>query len=134
MNDESPSCDIEIRVRYAEVDSMGMLHHSRYWVYFETGRTEMLRSSGVSYRDVEAGGAFLAVARCSARFRAPARYDDLLVLTTRLEKIGQARLDHAYELKRKCDGLLICTAQTTLACVDRDGKIIPLPESVRRCS
>lgn len=125
------SIDIEIRVRYAEVDRMGALHHSRYWVYFEMGRTELLRSCGIAYADLEAAGVLFVVAKCSARFIAPARYDDLLVLTTRIARIGAARIDHEYELKRKSDGLLLATAQTTLACVDPQGQIIAMPDSIR---
>jgi len=124
-------CDIEIRVRYAEVDAMGALHHSRYWVYFEMGRTELLRAAGVAYRDLEAQGVFFVVARCSAKFQAPARYDDLLVLTTRVANMGQVKIDHIYELRRKSDGWLLATAETTLACVDRSGQVIAIPESVR---
>jgi acyl-CoA thioester hydrolase len=125
------SCDIEIRVRYAEVDPMGVVHHSRYWVYIEMGRTELLRQSGVAYRDLEAAGVFFVVAKCSAKFLAPARYDDVLVLTTRIARMGAARIDHAYELKRKSDGLLLVTAETTLACVDRDGQVIQIPGLIR---
>jgi acyl-CoA thioester hydrolase len=122
---------VEIRVRYAEVDRMGVLHHSRYWVFFEMGRTELLRQAGMAYRDLEEAGVFFVVAKCSAAFHAPARYDELLVLATRIERMGAARIDHAYELKRKSDGTLLATAQTTIACVDRAGNIIPIPEFMR---
>ena len=122
---------IEIRVRYAEVDAMGALHHSRYWVYFEMGRTELLRNQGIAYRDMEARGVFFVVARCSARFRLPARYDDVLVLETRIEKMGQARIDHAYKLTRKDNGVLLATAQTTLACVGADGRPRQIPQAMR---
>ena len=125
------SCDIEIRVRYAEVDAMGVLHHSRYWVYFEMGRTELLRQAGVAYRDLEERGVFFVVAKCSARFLAPARYDDVLVLATRIVRMGAARIDHAYELKRKDGGALLATADTTIACVDRTGQVIAMPEFLR---
>ena len=110
---------------------MGALHHSRYWVYFEMGRTEMLRSQGVAYSDLEKEGVFFVVAKCEAKFRAPARYDDVVVLTTRIDRMGAARIDHVYELKRKADGLLLATAQTTLACVDRGGQIIAIPDFIR---
>lgn len=126
------SCDIELRVRYAEVDAMGALHHSRFWVYFEMGRTELLRQSGVSYADLEKADVLFVVAKCSARYMAPARYDDELVLTTRITRMGAARIDHEYELKRKGDGIVVATAATTLACVDRQGNIIAIPENVAR--
>jgi acyl-CoA thioester hydrolase len=122
--------DIRIRVRYPEADPMGKLHHSRYWVYFEMGRTELLRSAGLRYRDLEEKGMFLVVARCSAAYRAPARVDDELTLTTRLARLGTVKIEHEYELRRE-DGTLVATAQTTLACVDRDGSIQPVPDVLR---
>lgn len=131
MTAPAQSCDIEIRVRYAEVDQMGVVHHSRFWVYLEMGRTELLRQAGAAYRDLEAAGVFFVVAKCSAKFLAPARYDDLLTLTTRIVRVGAARIDHAYELKRKSDGLPVLTAETTIACVNRDGQIIPIPDFIR---
>ena len=134
MSEPVRSCDIQIRVRYAEVDQAGALHHSRYWVYFEMGRTELLRAQGVRYRDLEQQGVFFVMAKCSAKFRAAARYDDLLALTTRVTKTGQARIDHVYELNRtSASGApeLLTTAETTLACVNRRGKIIPIPQGVR---
>ncbi len=132
MDNPIQSCDIEIRVRYSEVDRMGALHHSRFWVYFEMGRTELLRRQGAAYRDLEEAGVFFVVAKCAAKFHAPAGYDDVLTLTTRVIKTGRARIDHAYELKRKSDGVLIAAAETTLACVTRDGKIIPIPGAIGR--
>jgi len=110
---------------------MGVLHHSRYWVYFEMGRTELLRSQGVAYRDLEAAGVFFAVAKCSAKFLAPARYDEELILTTRIARMGQVKIDHQYELRRAADGKLLATAETTLACLDRNGQVIQIPSSIR---
>lgn len=109
---------------------MGVLHHSRYWVYFEMGRVELLRAQGISYADLEREGVFFVVAKCAAKFRAPARYDEVLQLTTRIVRTGAARIDHEYELKRKSDSALLCTAETTIACVDRTGRIIQIPESI----
>ena len=131
MSERPRQIEIEIRVRYSEVDRMGALHHSRFWVYFEMGRTELLRAQGNAYCDMEAGGVFFVVARGSVEFKAPGRYDDVLLLNTQMTKMGAARIDHTYELKRKSDGLLIATAKTTLACVDRDGKIIAIPDSMK---
>ena len=110
---------------------MGVLHHSRFWVYFEMGRTELLRLAGVAYRDLEEKGVFFVVAKCSARYLAAARYDDVLVLTTKIVRMGAARIDHAYELKRKEGGVLLATADTTIACVDRAGQIIAIPDFLR---
>lgn len=107
---------------------MGVLHHSKYFEYFEMGRTELLRLSGTRYRDLEERGVLFVVARIEARFRGPARYDDVLVLTTRIERCARARIDHTYELRR--DGVILCEANSTLACVDRNGRLIPIPDDV----
>lgn len=113
--------DIEIRVRYAETDGQGFLHHANYPVYFEMGRTELFRAQGGSYREFEAGGYFLVVASMELRFRAPARYDDLLVLRTELTRLTPAKLEHSYSLHR--DDTLVATGKSVLACLDQQGKV-----------
>ncbi len=125
------SIDIEFRVRYAETDRMGVVHHSRYFVYFEMGRTELLRKHGIAYRDLEDAGVFFVVAKLSAKFLAPARYDDVLVLSTHTERITTARIDHSYVLRRKDDLAVLTQAESTLACVNGQGQIIAIPDSVR---
>jgi len=117
----------QIRVRYAEADQMGVVHHSNYFVYLEMARTEALRSLGLAYRDIEAEGAFLVVAKAACSFHAPARYDDLLNISTSVKRITTTRIDHAYEIRREGGNVLIAKADTTLACVDRQGKLRPLP-------
>ena len=111
----------EIRVRYAETDAMGVLHHAGYLVYFEIGRTEALRADGGSYAAVERSGRFLVVVEAGVKYRSPARYDDLLTLTTTVARVSPAKLEHGYELRRGAD--LIATGRTVLACVDADGKV-----------
>ena len=123
-------CELTIRVRYAETDSGGLLHHSRFFVYFEMGRTELLRQMGVRYRDLEARNILFVVSKAACQFRYPARYDEEVRLVTRVDRVTRARIEHSYEMFRVEDGRLICTAQTTLACVDREGNIIPLPPDV----
>jgi acyl-CoA thioester hydrolase len=120
------SCEIEIRVRYAETDAMGYLHHAAYFVYFELGRTELLRLNGLRYRDMEERGLFYVVARIDCRYRAPARYDDLLRLETAVTRLSPVRADHAYRLFR--DGRLLAEASSTLVLVDRNGLPTRLPE------
>lgn len=122
------SCQIQVRVRYAETDAMGYLHHARYLVYFEEGRTELLRLCGVRYRDMEARGVFYVVARLECRYRAPARYDDLLALTTTAERVTPVRVEHAYRLER--DGMLLAEARSTLVAVGRDGRPCALPDDL----
>ncbi len=128
MSSPCNSCEIDIRVRYAECDPMGYLHHSRYFEYFEMGRTELLRQAGVRYRDLEERGILFVVAKTACKFRKPARYDDVLNLHVQIARQTRARIDHLYKLYR--DGVLLCEAETTLACVDRSGQVIAIPEDI----
>src|SRR5437762_1936594 len=122
----APTGEISIRVRYAETDRMGLLHHANYLVYFEQGRTELLRSLGHSYKDLEDQGYLLVLTKCEVRYRSPARYDDLLTLRTIVVRTTAVRIDHRYELLR--DGTLLAEGSTTLACVDREGRVQALPK------
>jgi acyl-CoA thioester hydrolase len=124
------SGEITIRVRYAETDRMGLLHHANYLVYFEQGRTELLRSLGLTYRDLEDQGFLLVLTKVEVRYKRPARYDDLLTIRTREERTTAVRIDHSYEVLR--EGQLIAEGTTTLACVDREGRPQALPEALRR--
>ena len=116
---------IEFRVRYAECDPMNVAHHGAYPVWMEVGRTEALREHGVAYRDLETRGVFFVVARLSIRYRRPARYDDLLRLRVRTLPTAGVKVEHEYEFHRGDE--LIATATTTLVCVDRHGKLQPIP-------
>ena len=125
--------ELRIRVRYAECDPMNVAHHGSYAAWLEQGRTEMLRAGGITYAQMERAGVFLVITQMSIRYRAPARYDDLLVVVTRVSGGGRARIDHAYEIWRdEEDGrgksTLVATAETTLACVSGEGRPSPLPE------
>jgi acyl-CoA thioester hydrolase len=124
----SPSGVTQFRVRYPECDPMGVAHHAAYPVWFEIGRTELLRERGGNYRDLEAQGVFFAVARLSAHYRRPARYDDELTLRTTVTAAGRASIDHAYELYRGHE--LLATASTTIVCLDRDGRPRALPPAI----
>jgi acyl-CoA thioester hydrolase len=123
------SGEITIRVRYAETDRMGLLHHANYLVYFEQGRTELLRSHGLSYKDLEDQGFLLVLTKIEVRYRWPARYDDLLTLKTIVTRTTTVRIDHRYELS--CEGRLLAEGSSTLACVDREGRPQALPDYLR---
>jgi acyl-CoA thioester hydrolase len=123
------SGEITIRVRYAETDRMGLLHHANYLVYFEQGRTELLRSRGLAYKDLEDQGYLLVLTKVEVRYRKPARYDDLLTLRTSVARVTSVRIDHRYELSR--DGDVLAEGASTLACVDRDGRVQALPEFLK---
>jgi acyl-CoA thioester hydrolase len=122
----SLSHDISFRVRYAETDRMGLLHHANYIIYFEMGRTELLRQRGISYRDIEDSGHLLVVVEVGCKFKRPAYYDDLLTLRTTVERVTHVKIVHRYEVFR--DGVLLAEGHSTLACVDREGRPQALPE------
>ena len=119
---------IDIRVRYPEVDAMGYLHHSRFLQYFELGRVELLRSLGFSYAQLEAQGIYFVVTKAEVRYKAPARYDEVLRLTTTVARQTHVRIDHTYELRR--EETLLAEAATTIACVGRDGQVRQIPDSL----
>ena len=121
--------EIEIRVRYQETDGQRRVHHANFLTYFEMGRTEMLRAHGRTYREFEDAGLFMVVSEATVRYHAPAEYDDLLVLRTRVEKVAAAHIRHAYELVR--GDRIIVTGETTVVCVDRDGRVRRLPDWLR---
>jgi len=123
------SDEITIRVRYAETDRMGLLHHANYIVYFEQGRTELLRKRGFTYRDIEDGGHLLVIVDVGCKFKRPAYYDDLLTLRTVVERVTHVKIVHRYEVRR--DGVLLAEGHSTLACVDREGRPQALPDSLR---
>ena len=119
----------EIRVRYQETDAQGRVHHANYVKYFEIGRVEMLRASGVTYRELEETGLLLVVVDLKCQFFAGARYDDLLLLTTRIKRSRGVRIQHTYDLT--LDGELIVSGETTVAAVDPAGNVIRLPQWLR---
>ena len=120
---------IPIRVRYVECDPMGVAHHTVYPVWFEMGRTEMLRSSGIQYAQLERDGVLLAVVTLEVKYKRPARYDDELQLTTTLVSCGHVKIEHRYELR--CKDELLTTARTVLACLSRDGAPREVPDALR---
>lgn len=125
-----PAHDTEIRVRYQETDGQRRLHHANYLTYFEVGRTEMLRASGATYREFEDAGLYLVVSEVHCTYRAPADYDDLLTVRTRLEKAGGASLRHTYEILR--GRTILADGWSVVVCVDREGRVRRLPDWLRR--
>jgi acyl-CoA thioester hydrolase len=123
---------MHVRVRYSEVDRMGVAHHRSHFVWFEMGRTELMRSSGLPYAEVEAQGIFLPVIEASCVYRAPARYDDRLLVRTTLTGLGAARATFSYRIERESDGRVLATGATTHAAVGAGGRPRRMPESVRR--
>lgn len=122
--------DLPVRVRYVECDPMGVVHHTVYPVWFEMARTELLRCKGGSYRAMEEAGLLLAVVRLEARYRAPARYDDLVTVHCELLASGPVKIEHRYRVMR--DGTLLVEGATTLACLGRDGRLQAVPAGLMR--
>jgi len=119
---------IEIVPRYAETDKAGLVHHSVYPIWFEMGRTELLRAGGVAYKDLEASGVFFVVAELRLKYRYPAQYDQKLLLETTCSRITAAKVEHTYRLTRASDGRLLTEGSSVLACVDAEGKVRRVPE------
>lgn len=132
-----------LRVRYCECDPMGVAHHASYVAWLEIGRTELLRTSGVSYAHLERAGVFLVIVKLEVKYRRPIRYDDLVEVRTRWSGGSRVKIEHAYELwvthrgghtpdapaaEQAVESELAAIASTTLGCVDGQGKIQPLPE------
>ncbi len=118
---------ITVVPRYAETDKGGVVHHSVYPVWFEMGRTELLRANGLAYKDLEQAGVFFVIARLSIKYRKPALYDEHLKLETTCSRVTASRVEHTYRLKRD-DGLILAEGGSTLACVNSQGKIRRIPE------
>jgi acyl-CoA thioester hydrolase len=119
----------QVRVRYAETDQMGIVHHSRYLIFFEQGRTDWLRAAGSPYGKLEEQGFLLPVTRVEVRYRRPARFEDELIVRTTLVKATVVTLDHRYEVLR--GGELLVQGESTVACVDREGRPRTLPDALR---
>src|SRR3981189_866853 len=110
---ERPVSETRIRVRYAETDQMGVVYHSNYLIWFEVGRVEFIRQLGLDYKSMEREeGCGIAVVDVSVRYKAPARYDDELVVQTRLIAARGAVIRFGYRIVRAEDGLLLCEGQT----------------------
>ena len=118
--------ETEIRVRYEDADPMGYLHHSKYFTYFEIGRMDLFRAAGGNYRELEESGIFAVVVSAECKFRKPARFDDLLVVQTKLAKFTMVKIQYEYCLLREQENL--ARAKVTVALVNSDGQVQPVPK------
>jgi acyl-CoA thioester hydrolase len=122
-----PASEARVRVRYAETDQMGVVYHSNYLIWFEVGRVEFIRQLGLDYKQMEEEGCGISVVDVHVRYRAPARYDDELVIETRLMAARGPVIKFEYRVLRVIDGLLLCEGQTVHVCVGKDMKKMCLP-------
>ncbi len=124
--------EITVRVRYQETDQMGFVYYSNYFVYFEMGRIEFLRNLGFSYSELEKENIFLAVIDAHCKYKAPARFDDLLVIKTWLSKMKYARVEFCYEIRRESEEKLIAEGSTVLACLDENRRPRIIPDKIKK--
>ncbi|HXV86455.1 MAG TPA: thioesterase family protein [Gemmatimonadales bacterium] len=131
VSDPRPHSTVEIRVRYAETDQMQVAYHSHYLVWCEVARTEHMRRLGVRYRDLEeTAGLQLAVVEAFIRYRAPARYDDLLSVRCWLRDVGRRQIVFGYAIDRPADGHAIALAHTALVALGRTRAPTAMPAEV----
>jgi acyl-CoA thioester hydrolase len=120
--------EARVRVRYAETDQMGVVYHANYLIWFEVGRVEFIRQLGMDYKSMEAEeGALIAVVEATARYKAPARYDDELLIRTSLAGVRGPIVRFRYAILRAADNLLLCEGETTHIVVGRDMKRREMP-------
>ena len=122
---------LPIRVRYAETDQMGVAHHSHYLVWCESARTEHMRRLGASYRALEEEGLRLVVVDAQVRFRAPARFDDLLEVQCWVRELSKRQVIFGYVVSRPDDGLRLATAQTALIALNSVYALSTIPPTLR---
>jgi acyl-CoA thioester hydrolase len=120
-----------VRVRYAETDQMGVVYYANYFVWFEVGRTDLLREAGWNYRDMETEGFGLPVIEAHCTYRQSAKYDDEIEVRTTGEMLSPVRVKFSYEVVRAADAATLATGTTVHATLGRDGRPRRLPERVR---
>ena len=121
--------EVRLRVRYAETDQMGVVYHSNYFIWFEVGRVELLRQLGFSYREMEKEeGCYIAVADARCRYKAPAKYDDEIIIRTRMKNVRESLVHFGYEAVRANDNVLLAEGETTHLVTDGEMKIRAIPE------
>lgn len=121
--------ETEIRVRYAETDKMGIVHHSNYLIWFEFGRSEFCRARGFSYKEMEeVDNALMVVAEAYCRYKSPAYYEDVLTIRTKIEEVRSRSIRFVYEVIRAFDDTLLAEGETLHLVTDHNKKVRSLPE------
>ena len=126
-----PISETLVRVNYSETDQMGVVYHARYLVWLDIARTEHLRRSGMSYRELEASGLRLAVSEVAVRYRQPARFDDSIRIRCWVREVASRKVEFGYAIEHADDGRLLATATTSLLTLDTTMALSRLPERVR---
>jgi acyl-CoA thioester hydrolase len=124
-------CESRLRVRYAETDQMGVVYHANHFIWFEIGRVELMRQLGFVYREMEREHeCFIPVVDARCRYKAPARYDDEIVVRTHLKNVRESVIHFGYELVRASDGELLAEGETTHMILDAKMKTASLPANI----
>ena len=126
-----PPYSTEIRVTYAETDAMGIVYYANYLRWFEMGRTELIRNLGFPYKKLEEEGIYLPVSEVFCKYLVSARYDDLLIIETSVDFLRRASIQFRYRILRKEDGRELVTGKTLHAFIDREGRIIKIPQLLK---
>lgn len=126
-----PCFTLEIRVKYADTDKMQYVYYGRYYEYFEAARNEMLREIGFEYKQLEALGVMLPVVTSHADYSIPARYDDLLVIHTKVKALENVRIAIGYEVTRKDESKILATGYTMHAFINKQGRPVRPPNEFK---
>jgi acyl-CoA thioester hydrolase len=123
--------EARLRVRYAETDQMGVVYYANYLVWFEVGRSELMRQRGLDYKRMEMeDGCLMAVVEATARYKAPARYDEELIVETTVTGVRGPVVRFSYRVLRVADDVLLCEGETVHVVVGRDMKRRAMPKKV----
>jgi len=131
-NREPVTSEVEFRVRYAETDQMQVVYHANYLIWCEIGRTDLIRKLGSSYADIEKSGIGLAVVDASLRYHSAARYEDTIRVRTVLREARSRSVTFEYTIENANTGARLVTARTTLASINREGKLVQMPDDLRK--
>jgi len=122
----------EHRIRYADTDHFGVVYYARYLNWFEAGRTEILRKNGITYADLEKEDYFAPVVEVKVNYKAPARYDEIVVLETEIAKIGNSSVRFNYKVFKKEGMKLLAEGYTVNVFINKSMKPVPIPEEIKK--
>lgn len=124
--------EIELQVRYAETDQMGVVYHANYLIWFELGRTNICKAKGFSYRDMEEqDDALMVVAEVYCRYKSPAFYDDNLIVRTKVEEVRSRTVRFIYEIFRPSDNTILVEGESMHIFTDKQKRVRTLPNKYR---
>src|SRR3989441_13252871 len=121
---------ITLRVNSSETDQMGVVYHANYLIWFDRARTELMRDTGLTYRELEQQGVYLAVSEVKVRYRAPARYDDLVQVRCWVRELASRRVTFGYAVERAGTGEPLATGETSLVSLTHQHTLTRIPEHV----